>query len=1013
MASPHKLPQAISETRRALENTASMLLETSESASPLPELTDKLLSRPPFAFLHSIVKVLVSSSPLSSVLSTTELSTPGNAFTRPQKLAFLIKLFEAISLITEERIDVFVVPAKVIAGQDVAQTLLFLRELAKSVKYPAGKINGAVESVKRDGEVKIYQRSVRVRNTVVRMQAIMRGKKERKLSMMMVAQRHSLPTDPTQLTCAPMAAAQHLGGAVAVSSKPSSITSTPRLSEKSSEEGNSDDDDINPLATLRGPRGSPLSTGPAPMMNLMEESVDLEDSNEQLNQSISNLPPATSTTTPATPPRQQAPRLIVPVSPLTPESPSANSNAMPTTTAPPSTLSVAKPKTQKEVEQEISDAHKTMQEEMKRMKVAMDKEKERQREMVQMRRMSKKERVKRDLLDQKYKLATKLKNVKAKEETLIKKENEIKKKEERVQKLADNLRRQRTQLKKEKAKPSAVEQLRVLAEMTPNTYPPPNHSHTMSPKKKLYPMQVKNDHNIRPPKIKPQAKAKLQKMMVTYDDVRGLAAKAGVPYELTKHVQEVSPPRGQNGYESPDEGESDTKLEMNMYKNMFISDPSLSPPSPAKSEISPKTNLSAYKTAPMASIMPLESNPFMSQQPKMPSPIPAPSSVASQKKQGAADSAKMYDKWLGDYNSSFEEAMRRNGEKLREQSESHVGLEKLKAKRVQRNNRSSSAKDKNKADTEKDYDESGSSRESRSAPEESRRVQQQQENSPFVPASDSMALLVGDNSKRPTVKKNKKSSPIRKAPKKRGIRSKKKTPTRQLKPRQSSTSPKQLKAKAKEAEETIQLPPRVPLPQQQESLRKLNQVIGRKRVRLIDLLPSAMGNNITLTKFEADIENLLQQNGFSKHLEGLIVAVEARCMNEEGGVDIRALEAEMRNPASVLKSLKSSANTNPAANGDGQPITKKSVAKKVYKDFAFSFEREKENGNGNGNNQENEDEEQRWWEELVREENRLNEENKAEASKLEKQGAKANPWLQSFDKRMSEALGRFEREQDY
>mmetsp|Transcript_29173 Transcript_29173/g.55101 ORF Transcript_29173/g.55101 Transcript_29173/m.55101 type:complete len:990 (-) Transcript_29173:42-3011(-) len=989
--------------------------------------------------------------------------------------------------------------------------------------------------------------------------------------MMMMAQRHSLPTEPTQLKRAPMAAAQHLGGAVAVSSKPSSITSTPRLSEKSSEEGNSDDDDINPLATLRGPRGSPLSTGPAPMMNLMEESVDLEDSNEQLNQSISNLPPATSTTTPATPPRQQAPRLIVPVSPLTPESPSANSNAMKTTTAPPSTLSVAKPKTQKEVEQEISDAHKTMQEEMKRMKVAMDKEKERQREMVQMRRMSKKEagtpknalsqkqkkfaddvetpaapqqkkqpqpalaapkpkqiskpkpkpqpqplrestppgpvvfyetepkaklppkkpsvprqktpstvkavptkassperpppkkpslpkfrvktpttvvatdlsatappahshhhtpapapaaasnplndpsvqRVKRDLLDQKYKLATKLKNVKAKEETLIKKENEIKKKEERVQKLADNLRRQRTQLKKEKAKPSAVEQLRVLAEMTPNTYPPPNHSHTMSPKKKLSPMQVKNDHNIRPPKIKPQAKAKLQKMMVTYDDVRGLAAKAGVPYELTKHVQEVSPPRGQNGYESPDEGESDTKLEMNMYKNMFISDPSLSPPSPAKSEISPKTNLSAYKTAPMASMMPLESNPFMSQQPKMPSPIPAPSSVASQKKQGAADSAKMYDKWLGDYNSSFEEAMRRNGEKLREQSESHVGLEKLKAKRVQRNNRSSSAKEKKKADTEKDYDESGSSRESRSAPEESRRVQQQQENSPFVPASDSMALLVGDNSKRPTVKKNKKSSPIRKAPKKRGIRSKKKTPTRQLKPRQSSTSPKQLKAKAKEAEEPIQLPPRVPLPQQQESLRKLNQVIGRKRVRLIDLLPSAMGNNITLTKFEADIENLLQQNGFSKHLEGLIVAVEARCMNEEGGVDIRALEAEMRNPASVLKSLKSSANMNPAANGDGQPITKKSVAKKVYKDFAFSFEREKENGNGNPNNQETEDEEQRWWEELVREENRLNEENKAEASKLEKQGTKANPWLQSFDKRMSEALGRFEREQDY
>ena len=73
------------------------------------------------------------------------------------------------------------------------------------------------------------------------------------------------------------------------------------------------------------------------------------------------------------------------------------------------------------------------------------------------------QRVKRDLLDQKYKLQTTLKKVKAKEETLIKKENEIKKKEERVQKLASNLRRQRTQLKKEKAKPSPMEQLKVRA----------------------------------------------------------------------------------------------------------------------------------------------------------------------------------------------------------------------------------------------------------------------------------------------------------------------------------------------------------------------------------------------------------------------------------------------------------------------------------------------------------------------------------------------------------------------
>ncbi|GMH78721.1 hypothetical protein TL16_g07914 [Triparma laevis f. inornata] len=641
------------------------------------------------------------------------------------------------------------------------------------------------------------------------------------------------------------------------------------------------------------------------------------------------------------------------------------------------------------------------------------------------------QRVKRDLLDQKYKLATKLKNVKAKEETLIKKENEIKKKEDRVQKLADNLRRQRTQLKKEKAKPS----VKNLSLDDSQRLPPPNSyttHHSISPKKNPSPMNVKNDHNVHPPtkKINKQQNAKLQKIMVTYDDVRGLAAKAGVPYEITKHIQEVSPSRNHHSVDE-DEDEIDTKLEMNMYKNMFISDPSLSPPSPSKSEVSPKSNLSAYKTAPMAPLNhPLESNPFMSQQPKMPSPIPAPTSISSQVGlvNKNVDSAKMYDKWLNDYNSGFEEAMKRNGEKLREQSESHVGLEKLKAKRNRRNNRSSSAQD-NKKNINQEYDESGSSRESRSTPEESQgrggggggdrpiarpkeKPKEKPKSIPFVPASDSMALLVGSNSSRPVVKKTKKSSPIRKAPKKRATRSKKKTPANVLKPRQSSKSPVKAKTAKEKVEEVVPLLPRVPLPLQTESLRKLNQIIGRKRVKLIDLLPSAMGNNISLVKFSNDVEMLLQQNGFSKHLEGLVVAVETRCMNDMGGVDIRAVENEMRNPAAVLKSLMSTANA-----GDGQQILKKSVAKKVYKDFSFSFEQHgKENGVGGGDNQEGEDEheEQRWWEELVREENRLNEENEAEGVKEKVGGgAKANPWLQSFDKRMSEALGRFERESEY
>ena len=93
---------------------------------------------------------------------------------------YLIKLFELISVVTSERCDIFCVPAKVIAGQQVTSTLYFLRSLVGLVQQPPAKIEEAVETVLREGEVKIYQRAVRVRVTVTRMQAIMRGRRERR-----------------------------------------------------------------------------------------------------------------------------------------------------------------------------------------------------------------------------------------------------------------------------------------------------------------------------------------------------------------------------------------------------------------------------------------------------------------------------------------------------------------------------------------------------------------------------------------------------------------------------------------------------------------------------------------------------------------------------------------------------------------------------------------------------------------------------------------------------------------
>ena len=356
----------------------------------------------------------------------------------------------------------------------------------------------------------------------------------------------------------------------------------------------------------------------------------------------------------------------------------------------------------------------------------------------------------------------------------------------------------------------------------------------------------------------------------------------------------------------------------------------------------------------------------------------------------------MFDKWMTDYSTGFEEAMRRNGEKLREHNESHVGLEKLKAMRKAR---SLSAQEKNKGLGVRDRAEndSGSSRESRSAPEES-----------LGPRSDSMALLIGNNGRRPQEKSSRKkkagsgnrSSPIRKAQGRR-MRSKKKTPTKSLKPKASASSPTIKEAKP----EVKPLPPRCPVPQQQEALRKLNQIIGRKRITLIDVLPSSLGSSMSMGKFELDVGALLSANGFSKHLEGLLAVVESRCLDSGGGgVDIKALEKEMRLGGANL--TKPSKPGNAGGSGGVSVINKKSVAKQVYKGHKFSFEG---SGKENAGNQKD-DEEKLWWEELEEEENRLNDESAFGLAPKEevKETKKENPWLQSFDKRMSAALAKFE-----
>ena len=86
-------------------------------------ITERTLSRPPFEFIHTIVRILVGKLGFAPFLytETTELN-PQIRFTKRDKIAFLIKLTSVVTAITGTAVDLYVSPAKIISGKDVLLT---------------------------------------------------------------------------------------------------------------------------------------------------------------------------------------------------------------------------------------------------------------------------------------------------------------------------------------------------------------------------------------------------------------------------------------------------------------------------------------------------------------------------------------------------------------------------------------------------------------------------------------------------------------------------------------------------------------------------------------------------------------------------------------------------------------------------------------------------------------------------------------------------------------------------
>ena len=96
-----------------------------------PPLTQKLLSKPPFRYLHDIISEVISTTNFASNLFSELESNSENVKEKDAKINYLNKIIKVVSLSTKVTLNAN--PAKIVAGLDPEDTNAFLQLLAKAV----------------------------------------------------------------------------------------------------------------------------------------------------------------------------------------------------------------------------------------------------------------------------------------------------------------------------------------------------------------------------------------------------------------------------------------------------------------------------------------------------------------------------------------------------------------------------------------------------------------------------------------------------------------------------------------------------------------------------------------------------------------------------------------------------------------------------------------------------------------------------------------------------------------
>ncbi|XP_050407050.2 TRAF3-interacting protein 1 isoform X2 [Patella vulgata] len=96
-----------------------------------PPLTDKLLSKPPFRFLHDITTSVVKSTGFMKGLHEESELNSENVKDKDSKIAFLQKVIDFVSLVTGKSLSAK--PAKIVAGHEPEKTNELLQAIAQAI----------------------------------------------------------------------------------------------------------------------------------------------------------------------------------------------------------------------------------------------------------------------------------------------------------------------------------------------------------------------------------------------------------------------------------------------------------------------------------------------------------------------------------------------------------------------------------------------------------------------------------------------------------------------------------------------------------------------------------------------------------------------------------------------------------------------------------------------------------------------------------------------------------------